>query len=80
MSPSDKLYAFALMLVGLGALAALAHWDNIAERFFPEHSGGLGACTGDPFGDLTSGHFVPTDEPSQDEIAETRRKKEDLRQ
>jgi hypothetical protein len=40
------------MLVGLGALAALVHLDNIAERFFPEHSGGLGACTGDPFGDL----------------------------
>jgi hypothetical protein len=32
MSPSDKLYALALMLGGLGALVALVRWEEVADH------------------------------------------------
>jgi hypothetical protein len=32
MSLSDKLYALALMLGGLGALVALARWEEVADH------------------------------------------------
>jgi hypothetical protein len=36
MSPSDKLYALGVMLSGLGVMAALIRWEEIAERLFPK--------------------------------------------
>jgi hypothetical protein len=36
MSPSDKLYALGVMLGGLGIVAALVRWEEIAERLFPK--------------------------------------------
>ena len=32
MSPSDKLYALALWLGGLGALVALVRWEEVADH------------------------------------------------
>jgi hypothetical protein len=32
MSPSDKLYALALMLGGLGVLVALVRWEEVADH------------------------------------------------